>query len=452
MLSRTGLIAVFLLLGLSLNIAGAQVGYDSPPTSTLDPAPVVQWMETLRERVHQETINAPAASRLYAYAGITVYESLLPGMLEYRSLAFQVNGLTDLPYPDMEAGQYDWLSSANGALYTILSGLMAQTSQATQQAFSALRQQQAEARAAEVGQDVVARSLAHGDLVGKALLTWANRDGYLEYRDDTAAYRLPTAAEWGLTPENDFLYVQTNENIPLAEPYWGNLRMFGIPSPYVCYVNNNMPFSTDPESAFYQQAIEVFNVGNRLTPEQREIAEFWIDTPGVSATPAGHWVSIMNQLVDQLDLSLDRAAMMYGMVGMVLGDSFIAGWSQKYEVLLLRPVTYINRHISRGWRSYLETPQFPEYPSGHSIVSAAAADMLTALFGIVPFTDRTHARDSGVVRSYMSFEQAADESAISRLYGGIHYRTAIENGKRMGRCITQRTLQNIIMLPRAQGE
>lgn len=449
---RTGLMAAFLLLGMSFSVAGAQVGYDSPETSTLDPAPVVQWMELLRERVHQEAINAPAASRLYAYAGITIYESLLPGMPLYRSLAFQLNELTELPYPDMEAGEYDWLSSANGALYTILSGLMAQNSQATQMAFSRLREAQAEARAAEIGQDVVMRSLAHGDQVGKALLTWANRDGYLDYRDETASYRLPTAAEWGLTTENDFLYVQTNENMPLVEPYWGYLRTFGIPNPYVCYVRNNMPFSIDPESAFYQQAMEVFTVGNRLTPEQREIAEFWIDTPGESSTPAGHWVSIMNQLVDHLDLTLDRAAMMYGMVGMVLGDSFIAGWSQKYDVLLLRPVTYINRHISRSWRSYLETPQFPEYPSGHSIVSAAAADMLTALFGIVPFTDRTHVRDSGVIRSYMSFEQAADESAISRLYGGIHYRTAIENGKRMGRCITQRTLQNIIMLPLAQGE
>jgi hypothetical protein len=436
------LIAVTMLaLSLATQPAAAQDYWESRLVYELDPAPVVEWMELLRQRVQAESVSAPGGARLYAYAGITVYEALLPGMPDNRSLSFQVQDLPELPYPEAP-GLYDWLSSANGALSTVLNGLMYTAGRETHDAFNDLRERQAAARTEEVGEEIVERSLAYGDTLGQAILDWADADGYREI--ENRAWEIPTGA--------DYLWEQTNPDLPPVGPYWGELRPFGVYSAYDCWIGNNMPFSTEEDSVFYQQAMEVMNTVDNLTPEQREIAEFWIDTPGVSPTPAGHWVSIMNQMVDQLSLTLDRAAMMYGMVGMVLGDSFITAWSQKYQELLLRPQTYINRYISRRWRSYLATPQFPEYPSGHSVVSAAAADMMTELFGIVPFTDRTHERDSRVIRSFMSFEHAADEAAISRLYGGIHYRTAIENGKRMGRCITEQTLNNIIMLPIAQGE
>ncbi len=422
-------------------VAQAQDYWESPLVYELDPAPVVEWMELLRQRVQAESVSAPGGSRLYAYAGVTIYEALLPGMPDNRSLSFQAQDLPELPFPE-EPGLYDWLSSANGALSTVLNGLMFEASRETHDAFNNLRERQALARIEVVGNEIVERSLAYGDLIGREILLWADGDGYREI--EKRPWEIPTGA--------DYLWERTNPDLPPVGPYWGELRTFAVYSAYDCWVANNMPFSTEEDSAFYQQAMEVMQVGNNLTREQREIAEFWIDTPGVSPTPAGHWVSIMNQMVDHLDLTLDRAAMMYGMVGMALGDSFITAWSQKYNELLLRPQTYINRYISRRWRSYLETPQFPEYPSGHSVVSAAAADIMTSLFGIVPFTDRTHENDTRVLRSFMSFEHAADEAAISRLYGGIHYRTAIENGKRMGRCIAEQSLNNIIMLPIAQGE
>jgi membrane-associated phospholipid phosphatase len=143
---------------------------------------------------------------------------------------------------------------------------------------------------------------------------------------------------------------------------------------------------------------------------------------------------------------------MYAMVGMVLGDSFIVTWDLKYEINLLRPETYINAHISRRWRPFINTPPFPEYPSGHSVVSGAAGDMLTALFGTVHFVDTLHAQDGETPREFFSFEQAANEAAISRLYGGIHYRSAIENGLRMGECIASTALNNVVMRPLSQGE
>ncbi|MBK8022157.1 MAG: vanadium-dependent haloperoxidase [Chloroflexi bacterium] len=424
---------------------------DSPLTSDLDPAPVVQWVELLRQRIWAEGTNPALSARIYGYVGVTIYESLIPGMPEFRSLVYQANGLPDLPYWD-EDELYDWLSTTNAALHTVITGLMFEASAETREAFDALREAQAEARRAEVGDEIVARSLVYGEELGAGLLDWIANDNYKSARQAASEYVLPTAEEWGLVEADDYVYVQTNPDMPLVEPGFGTVRTIGLENRYECIVDNNLYFSTDPESAYYQQAMEVFETSNNLTADQREMAEFWIDTPGDSSTPAGHWMSIANQLVEQLDLTLDRAAMMYGMLGMVLHDSFVVGFGIKYETLTMRPQTYINRFISRRWQSYLATPQFPEYPSNHSIVSAAAADMLTSLFDIVPFTDMTAAESLGLVRSFLSFEHAADEAAMSRLYGGIHYRTAIENGKRIGRCIAEKTLERIVMLPIAQGE
>lgn len=450
---RAQLSLALLLLGtlvfsLSIPVSAQNI---SPLTQTLDRAPIIEWTNLLRQSIWDEGTSAPAAARIYGYAGVTIYESLIPGMPNNRSLAFQVNNMPELPYWDT-AAVYDWLSTADGALSTVLKGLLYDASQETLSRFDALRQTHAEVRTAAVGEAVVNRSLDYGDQLGVALLDWISSDGFKGAHAAARSYALPTAADLGLTPESDYLYVQTNPDVPLAEPLFGTVRTLGVQDRYQCIVQNNLPFSTDENSAFYQQAYEVFQVGNTLTPEQRAIAEFWIDTPGQSSTPAGHWVSIANQVITQLDLPLDRAAMVYGMLGLVLEDSFITGFGIKYETLLIRPVTYINRFISQRWAPYLTTPQFPEYPSNHSVVSAAAADMLTNLVGIVPFTDHTNEDRLHEVRTYMTFEEAADEAAISRLYGGIHYRTSIENGKRIGRCIAAATLDRIVMLPVEQGE
>jgi membrane-associated phospholipid phosphatase len=212
-----------------------------------------------------------------------------------------------------------------------------------------------------------------------------------------------------------------------------------------------MEFSTDPNSTFYQQAMEVKVIRDNLTEEQKAIANFWVDTPGITGTPSGHWVSIENQLVSQRNLKLDSAAQMYALVGVALGDAFIACWNLKYQVMLLRPETYIKRYIRKTWAPYIQTPPFPEYPSGHSVASAAAAEVLTSLFGTVAFKDNTHKLHNQPPRYFTSFEAAATEAAISRLYGGIHYRAAIENGLRQGRCVGATAVSRVQMRPRGNG-
>ena len=429
-------LVALIMLCLSFNPVLAQ-GV-SVPTTEHDPAIAVEWMDLTYRIVKQEAVNAPAASRIYAYAGVTLYEAVVNGMPENYSMAGQVTGLPDLPLPE-EDEVYDWPSVANAALAMVLEGLFPNGSEETLQMIADLQEKWVGVRVEEVGEEVVDRSLEYGEVLAQELLDWIADDNYAATRD--VAYELPTG--------DASYYVLTTEGTRPVEPFWGTLRPFALFYPEYCNVPLNMPFDTDENSAFYAQANEVKEVGENLTPEQQEIARFWLDTPGETGAPSGHWVSIENQLVELLDMNLGRAAEMYALVGMSLADAFISAWSLKYQVMLLRPETYIREYIRRNWQPYIQTPPFPEYPSGHSVASGAAAEVLTRMFGVVAFTDRTHIiyEHEPLQRSFTSFEAAANEAAISRLYGGIHYRVAIENGLRQGRCVAQQVLDNI-QLPR----
>jgi hypothetical protein len=180
----------------------------------------------------------------------------------------------------------------------------------------------------------------------------------------------------------------------------------------------------------------VYEAVNRLTPEQESIARFWSDDPGQTPTPPGHSISITTQVLRAADANLATAAEAYARVGMAVCDAFIACWYQKYVYNLIRPVTYLQRLVDPNWLPLLVTPPFPEYTSGHSVQSGAAFQVLTDLFGEgYSFVDHTHDDRGLAPRSFGSFLEAAEEAAISRLYGGIHFRAAIVNGIDQGRCI-----------------
>jgi membrane-associated phospholipid phosphatase len=232
---------------------------------------------------------------------------------------------------------------------------------------------------------------------------------------------------------------------PAIEPYWGQMRPFVLPSADACFPTPHIPYDETPGSAFYQQAAHVREVNLALTDEQRFIAMFWRDNPLTSGLPAGHWFMIASQLIDQLSLRLDDAAEMYARLGVSLADAFISCWHGKYIYNLLRPVAYIQRFIDPTWASWVNTPQFPEYTSGHSVASRAAAVVLTDLFGDVSFSDthRLTVPPSAGTRHHASFHAAALEAATSRLYGGIHYPMGIEVGLEQGENVGQEVLRRL---------
>jgi hypothetical protein len=223
-------------------------------------------------------------------------------------------------------------------------------------------------------------------------------------------------------------------HLPALHPGWGKVQTF-VPG----LVGNvrlapPVPWSADPQSPFGQQALAVLAAVHSGTEQDRRTALFWSDDPGATVTPAGHWMAIALQVLRARRAASLEVAQVLGLLGIALADAFVSCWATKYRCLVQRPVTWVSRHADPNWSSRmpLTTPPFPEYTSGHSVASAAAARVLTDLLGAQSFSDRTHVARGMAPRRFDSFEQAAQEAAGSRVLGGIHYPFSVEEGLRQG--------------------
>jgi membrane-associated phospholipid phosphatase len=287
---------------------------------------------------------------------------------------------------------------------------------------------------------VMARSTAFGLALSQHILNWSSTDGGAVVENMGFPYEFAL----GEGPPN---WVPTStiavQQKPLL-PNWGNNRPFTLPEGEFCGLPLPTEYSEDPASPFFVEAMEVYQTSKSLTDDQKAIARFWSDDPMLSPTPPGHWVSIALQIFERDGTPLSLQAETLALLGMAIADGFIACWRTKYEVDLLRPVTYIRRVIDPKWEPLLNTPPFPEYPSGHSSQSGAAAGVMSALYGAsFAFTDATHEDDGLAPREFASFQAAAEEAAISRLYGGIHFRPGIEMGLAQGACVAEHVLKVI---------
>jgi hypothetical protein len=373
--------------------------------------------------------SPPVASRAFGYVGVALYEAVAPGITRRGSFAAVLNGLTSTPRPVDAA--YHWPTVANSALATILRLLFPTTPSGNILAIDELERRFAGGAQAALPLGIYKRSVSRGVEVARHVFDWSKSDGAHEaFRDNFPAYTPPSGPGlWVPTPPGFLRALQ---------PYWGANRPFVLGSGETCSPGPPPPYSESVGSAFHAEALECYRVTSDLTPDQEAIARFWSDDPGQTATPPGHSVSILTQVARQLDLPLDRAAEAYAKVGIAIADAFISCWQTKYQYNLLRPVTYIRGVIDPSWGPLLLTPPFPEYTSGHSVQTTAAAHVLTGLFGKLSFTDHTHDVRGLPPRSFRSFMEAAEEAAVSRMYGGIHFRAAIEHGLEQGVCIGER--------------
>jgi len=409
-------------------------GSKPPGTGDFAADPARQWFDQILVAIDTENLNPPEASRRLGYAGVTLYEAVVGGMDGKRSLVGQLNELDALPA--LPAGRIHWPSVANAALADVLAGVFSTATPGTLQAFADLETAQADAFEADASADVLTRSITYGEDLAVAILDWVAGDEYDQWND--CAFTVPVGEGlWEPTPP---AFVAN----PL-EPCWGNLRPFVLLFGAECAPLGHPAFSKNVGSAFELEGREVYDVGNSLTTEQQDIALFWADGGG-TITPPGHWVSITGQILEQEGETLDVAAEAYAKVGLAVADAFIACWEIKFTYNLLRPITYIQDAAGPindpAWTSFIATPPFAEFTSGHSTQSGAAAGVLTDLFGTVAFTDHTW-DGTFTARSFASFDEAADEAAVSRLYGGIHFRSAIERGLEQGACIAQTILDEV---------
>jgi hypothetical protein len=431
---------ILLLLSLVLIFSGCKKYNDAgtvftSPTASYSSQPAVAWMETVRQIVKNEGKNPPQASRLYCFAAILLYESVVDGMANYSSLSGRLNALQKMPVVN-NFNEVDFPTVANEALYQgmnyMFGGLQPSSKSKLDSIYNTIKQQ----RSGLVSSNIINNSSLFGNSVASALIKWCDGDNYQATR--AMPYTIPSGENHYWQPTD---VINTN---PL-EPYWGKMRCFAMINSDACETPAIIPFSTTPGSAFYNQAIEVVNTVKNLTAQQKDIALWWSDDPKKTGTPSGHWVAIENQIATEKNLDLAKAAEMYVLTGIAMGDAFISCWQAKYKVNLLRPVTYIRQYMpgNNNWTALLPTPPFPEYPSGHSVASGAAASVLTKLFGNYAFTDRTNTYLGLSPRTFSSFQAAANEAAISRLYGGIHYREAIENGIVQGQEVAKAVFNKI---------
>lgn len=408
---------------------GATTARASPAT----PDEVLRsWYKMVLELVrHTPTYSPPVASRAFAYLGVTAFEATASGSPELLSLAGQLNGLEALP--QREAGKtYDAAVVLHSALAAAAEDLFQNTGPTGQRALSKLAAKLTSQTSQGLPIDVVERSKAYGGKVAAHILAWSRDDGgaVIENMGFPLEYELTKgAANWVPTS------LISQQQKPLL-PNWGKNRTFAMPNGAACALPAPPEYSEDKNSAFYKEALEVFETKRDLSPDQKTIARFWSDDPMLSPTPPGHWISIALQIFERDNVGLEKSVDVLARLGVAEADAFIGCWNAKFQYDLLRPVTYIRRVMDPKWESLLITPPFPEYPSGHSAQSAAAAVVLTDAFGDnFAFEDATHARDGLEPRAFASFWAAAAEAGISRLYGGIHFRAAIERGLEQGRCI-----------------
>ena len=387
-----------------------------------------------------DVFSPNVASRIYVYANIAAYEVLVKQATGYRSLYGQVKSFPGIPSPLLP------VSSSLSAVYAFLQvGRKLVFSDAVVE--DSLKTILAWYTTKKINRALYTASLAYGNQVADSIIKWANADQYKETRRMRRYNFSKQEGKWIPTPPGYMAAI---------EPNWNKIRSITLDSASQFKPAPPTAFSKEKNSSFYKEADEVYQAGNTMTEEQRNIANFWDCNPfflntqghlnfaGKKISPSGHWMLIVGIATRKAGYNLVTAAATYTLTAIALFDGFISCWDEKYRSNLVRPETYINANIDESWRPLLQTPPFPEYTSGHSVISTAAAIVLGSVLGSdFAFEDSSETDYDLPARHFNSFMAAAEEAAISRLYGGIHYRKSIENGQEQGISVGKWVLSKI---------
>lgn len=392
------------------------------------------------EVIVHDIFSPPVASRIYLYTSLAAYEAATLGGTQGVSFGQCRADFHAPPAPAYARSADPGYASLYAMLYTasrfvFSDTMMLDSLKVITQSYPNLspdRRKASEAWARQVSDSVI---------------QWSRGDKYTDTRKMRRYSFLKNPAAWMPTPPGYMAAV---------EPHWGKMRPVVMERPEDYRPPVPMAFGTEKGHPFYQQAMQVYDHSKSMSHEDSVVALFWDCNPFHLTTqghlnfatkklsPGGHWMSIAGLACTQVNASLHQTTSAYLLTAIALYDGFISCWDEKYRSNLIRPETFINAHIDENWRPLLQTPPFPEYTSGHSVISSAASVALTAVFGDeFAFADDTETGYGLPVRYFPSFYQAASEAAISRFYGGIHYMEAITHGQAQGKKIGEAVVSRI---------
>ncbi|GAA3995172.1 vanadium-dependent haloperoxidase [Mucilaginibacter dorajii] len=379
-----------------------------------------------------DVVSPPVAARYYAYTMMGAYNIVAANNKSIPQLQKVVKDYKANTSLDTISFKYDYKVAA---FYSILetaklmlpSGFMLKDDE---DAFVQLLQK------TNVDKTIIANSIKVGEMASKIALAFSKTDHYSRLSALKRYTPIKDESKWYPTPPGYFEAV---------EPNWRTIRTMVIDSATQYKPAALIPFSKDTTSAFYGQVKAVYDISKHLTTDQLNMALFWdcnpfaITTSGHMAigykkiSPGGHWMHIAGLVTKQAGLDFDHSTVVIALEGLTLMDAFISCWEEKFTSNRIRPETYINRYMDVKWQPVLQTPPFPEYTSGHAVISNASAELLTYLLGDnFAYTDNTEIPFGSSQRDFKSFRQAAAEASMSRFYGGIHYMQSIENGNVQG--------------------
>ena len=414
----------------------------------IEPDQLHASVDNVTDIMIHDIFSPPVASRVYAYPNIAAYEIIAQANADYESLAKQLRGLNPVPTID---------STKN--INPQLAALIAHMDVSKSLIFSEERIKTVEDSLygiwSELNLEQFNDSKEYALVVSDHIKGWMNKDNYKQTRTmPKFTVNTDDPSRWQPTPP---AYMDG------IEPHWNKIRPFIIDSASQFKPSAPPPFSMEKGTAFYKEVKDVYDISMKITEsgddsEEIAIAQFWDCNPYVSVTrghlmfatkkisPGAHWIGIAKIASMKTNSDFDKTVYAYTKTSIAIADAFISCWDEKYRSNLIRPETLINQHIDENWKPILQTPPFPEYTSGHSVVSGAAATALTNIFGDdFAFDDDTEVAYGLPIRSFSSFNKAANEAAISRMYGGIHYRTAVDIGVKQGRDLGNFVMDNLKM-------
>ncbi|MFM2145255.1 MAG: hypothetical protein RL732_91 [Bacteroidota bacterium] len=384
--------------------------------------------EELTQVIVYDIISPPVASRIYAYSNLAFYEALRPAYPASHSLLPFLRGFDTLRV------------AAPAETNTSMAAALAFLKVAHTLSFSkdsiAAAQKRMEALFLSLPEAVQTSSRNWADSISGLILRRAATDQYKKTRGMPRYSVFGEKGKWQQTPP---------EYADATEPHWRLIKPLLIDSASAYRPPPPPPYDMRKGSLFYKELMEVYQIRKNLTQEQDTIARFWDDNPFVTEhrghltfankkmTPVGHWMGIIGILCGQANHNELKGVLAHTLCAAAIFDGFISCWEEKYLSLKVRPVTVIREAVESEWEPLLQTPSFPEYTSGHSVISAAAAVTAEHILGKdLAFTDTTEMKYLGLSRTFPSIMAASDEAGISRLYGGIHFNSAIKYGKEQG--------------------